>query len=222
MLSDSAKRAGLSYVIFRLVRVFMWVDPSIEFIPDEALRSSEFSLRGYLLFVNGTHQQSVLTGADDFAQSPSEYLRNDTRDCACVSAATCWGWRVAPPLYTSLYCSQPSTVKKKRINWVISLNRDFLWRQHHCLTDKTVSYPGPRPKLSWFPHSPALQGLHPNCLYSCLDKHLFCEVSRPLAAFPFCSTPVHGSHRCVNQGCTDSIAAISVSFQVIRSTRGEN
>lgn len=83
-----------------------------------------------------------------------------------------------------------------------------------------MSCPRPGPKLSCFPHSPAQRGLHPNCLYSCLDKHLLCEVSRPLAAFPLCSTRVHGSHQCMKQACTDSIAVIGVSFQVIRSARG--
>lgn len=55
-----------------------------------------------------------------------EYLCNDSRGRAGVSAVTCRGWRVALRPYTSLYCSR-AAVKKKSTNWVITLNRDFLW-----------------------------------------------------------------------------------------------
>lgn len=43
------------------------------------------------------------------------------------SAAPCCGWRVASPMYTSHYCSQPP-VMQKSLNWAVILNRDFLWR----------------------------------------------------------------------------------------------
>uniref|UniRef100_A0A8C2WNW9 Uncharacterized protein n=1 Tax=Cyclopterus lumpus TaxID=8103 RepID=A0A8C2WNW9_CYCLU len=41
-----------------------------------------------------------------------------------------------------------------------------------------------------------------------LEAHLFCEVNRPLVAFPFRSTPVHVTHKCANLRCTDGIAVI--------------
>ncbi len=48
MISDSAKRPGLSCVILWLVRVFIWVGPSIAFIPDEALSSSQRSAYAFV------------------------------------------------------------------------------------------------------------------------------------------------------------------------------
>lgn len=105
--------------------------------------------------------------------------------------------------FCCLYCSQLTT-KKKRVSSAIILNRDFLWSSTTLWQIKQPAIPGRDPNRLGFPHSPALQGLQSNCLYSCLDKHLLCEVSGPLAAFPFCSTPFHGSDQRVQ--CDEPIA----------------
>lgn len=81
-------------------------------------------------------------------------------DIARFSATAGRGCRAARPLYTSRYCSQPAG-KKKRTNWVVALNRDFLCIQLQRWTDKTVHRPGPGPRLSRFPQSSALQGRCP-------------------------------------------------------------
>lgn len=65
---------------------FKEIDPNIEFIPEEALSRSVFSL---LSFVCQCDTPPKCAKKLQGRQSTSEYLRNDTRNCGCVSAAPC-------------------------------------------------------------------------------------------------------------------------------------
>lgn len=53
--------------------------------------------------------------ADNFTQPPSEYLRNDTSNCACVSFATCWVKGSAAAVYVPLLFTAYSKEEKNKL-----------------------------------------------------------------------------------------------------------
>lgn len=117
-----------------------------------------------------------------------ENQRSNTR-LRGSSAAIHRDRRAAPPLCRSPYCFE-TTVKKKSIKLGHCFKQGFpLEAAPLVLQIKRWAVPG-RDLNRLVSHTPpALQGLCPNCLYSCLDKHLLCEVSGPLTAFPLSAPP---------------------------------